>query len=62
MLEGLNIHADPRIMEIVNDTRKFCPKCERLMVERVAGKGPNPGQRFWGCTGYPKCRFTMLWS
>jgi hypothetical protein len=59
MLNGLNIHEDPRVMEFLNDTRKFCPKCERLMVERVAGKGPNPGQRFWGCTGYPKCRFTM---
>jgi restriction system protein len=53
MLEGLNIQEDPQALEILNDTRKFCPKCERLMVERVAGKGPNPGQRFWGCTGYP---------
>jgi len=59
MLSSLNLHEDPRALEILNDTRKFCPKCERLMVERVAEKGPNPGQRFWGCTGYPKCRFTM---
>ena len=59
MLEGLNIQEDPRVREILNDTRKFCPKCERLMVERVAGKGPNPGQRFWACSGFPRCRFTM---
>ncbi len=59
MLSGLNLHVDSRALEILNDTRKFCPKCERLMIERVAEKGPNPGQRFWGCTGYPKCRFTM---
>ena len=59
MLSGLNLHVDSRALEILNDTRKFCPKCERLMIERVAEKGPNPGQRFWGCSGYPKCRFTM---
>jgi hypothetical protein len=59
MLENLNINEDPRVLELVNDPRKYCPKCERLMVERVAEKGPNPGQRFWGCSGYPKCRFTM---
>ena len=51
MLSGLNLHEDPRAVEILNDTRKFCPKCERLMIERVAEKGPNPGQRFWGCSG-----------
>lgn len=59
MLDGLQIQTDSRVLEILNDSRKFCPKCERLMVERVAGKGPNPGQRFWGCSGYPECRFTM---
>jgi Restriction endonuclease/Topoisomerase DNA binding C4 zinc finger len=59
MLDGSNLHQDPRALEILNDIKKYCPKCERLMVERVAGKGPNSGQRFWGCSGYPKCRFTM---
>jgi len=59
MLEGLNIQEDPRVREILNDTRKFCPKCERLLVQRVAEKGPNPGQRFWACSGFPRCRFTM---
>jgi len=58
MIEGLNFQ-DRRILQILNDTTKYCPKCERLMVERVAEKGLNPGSRFWGCTGYPRCRFTM---
>jgi hypothetical protein len=59
MLLGLNLHENPRAQEILNDTRKFCPKCNRIMVKRTAEKGPNPGQHFWGCSGYPKCRFTM---
>jgi len=35
-----------------------CPKCGTELVLRTAQKGPNPGQKFWGCSNYPKCRFT----
>ena len=35
-----------------------CPKCGGEMVLRTAQKGPNPGQKFWGCSNFPKCRFT----
>lgn len=33
-----------------------CPDCKVPMVKRQAKKGPNTGQWFWACTGYPKCR------
>ena len=33
-----------------------CPKCGGAMVQRVARKGANTGNSFWGCTSYPKCR------
>jgi hypothetical protein len=59
MLEAVNFQDDPQVLEILRDTRKFCPKCEREMVLRTAGKGLNAGNQFWGCSGYPKCRFTM---
>ena len=36
----------------------ICPKCGGEMVLRTAQKGPNPGQKFWGCSNFPKCRFT----
>ena len=35
-----------------------CPECGGEMVLRTAQKGPNPGQKFWGCSNFPKCRFT----
>jgi restriction system protein len=35
-----------------------CPKCGGEMVLRTAQKGPNPGLKFWGCSNYPKCRFS----
>ncbi len=28
------------------------------MALRTAKRGPNPGERFWGCTKFPKCRGT----
>lgn len=33
-----------------------CPACNVPMVKRQAQKGPNAGQWFWACSGYPKCR------
>lgn len=47
------------VLALLSDTRKFCPKCEREMILRTAGKGANAGQRFWGCSNYPRCKFTM---
>jgi restriction system protein len=39
-----------------------CPKCGTELVLRTAQKGPNPGQKFWGCSNYPKCRFTKPYT
>jgi ssDNA-binding Zn-finger/Zn-ribbon topoisomerase 1 len=33
-----------------------CPVCSKPMVQREAKKGKNAGNKFWGCTQYPKCR------
>lgn len=35
---------------------RLCPKCGAEMVLRVASRGNNQGQRFWGCSSYPTCR------
>lgn len=40
------------------DTSKKCPKCRAKLVLRVAKKGKNPGNKFWGCSRYPRCRGT----
>jgi restriction system protein len=33
-----------------------CPKCGKRMVWRTAEKGRHLGERFWGCSSYPRCR------
>jgi restriction system protein len=36
-----------------------CPRCGAQMLKRVASKGANAGQAFWGCARFPSCRGTM---
>ena len=33
-----------------------CPDCGKELKVRYGEYGP-----FWGCTGFPKCRFTADW-
>jgi hypothetical protein len=59
MIDDAGARLDPEAMAILKDTRKFCPKCEAEMVLRTATRGFGAGRQFWGCSAYPKCRFTM---
>ena len=35
----------------------ICPRCGGSLVLRVAKKGANAGNSFYGCSNYPKCRY-----
>lgn len=34
-----------------------CPKCGKDMVQRSTRRGSNAGRQFWGCSGFPACRY-----
>ena len=34
-----------------------CPRCGKALVLRTAKKGNSAGKQFYGCSGFPKCRF-----
>ncbi|MBP5167220.1 MAG: NERD domain-containing protein [Oscillospiraceae bacterium] len=36
----------------------ICPVCGGKLVLRTAKKGPNTGNQFYGCSNYPKCKYT----
>ena len=40
---------------VVPEQVPTCPKCHGEMVERVAKRGLNQGQTFFGCSKFPKC-------
>lgn len=35
-----------------------CPICQSAMVKRIAKRGANSGNAFWGCSQYPACKGT----
>lgn len=37
---------------------KTCPKCKNNLVIRIAKKGELKNTKFWGCSTFPKCRYT----
>lgn len=39
-----------------------CPQCGAAMLLRTAKKGTNAGEKFWGCSAYPKCHTTKPYS
>lgn len=59
LIDRTNAWEDSRVREMLYSGRKQCPKCEREMVLRKPKNGTNEWQHFWGCSGYPRCRFTM---
>jgi ribosomal protein L37AE/L43A len=59
---SLKTHIDHarRVKELVAEKKQvnLCPKCGSSLVIRIAKKGPNAGNEFWGCSGFPRCRYT----
>lgn len=37
----------------------ICPKCGSELVLRTARNGANIGKNFYGCSGFPKCRYIL---
>lgn len=35
----------------------ICPRCGAKLVKRTAKKGVNAGNKFWGCSAFPRCRY-----
>lgn len=48
------------VKSIVAEKEKFdgrtCPACQSPMTLRETKKGQNIGNKFWGCSNFPKCR------
>ena len=36
----------------------LCPKCGSQLVQRTAKRGKNAGQKFLGCSNFPRCRYS----
>lgn len=45
--------------EQAEQQEKTCPRCGSALVLRTAKKGENAGNQFYGCSNFPKCRYTQ---
>jgi restriction system protein len=59
LFQSTQTQFDPEVLSLLNETRKLCPKCEHELGLRTAKKGAKLGSQFWGCSNFPRCRFTM---
>jgi len=63
LTNGLKTHREHvrHIQEIVKEKakRNVCPRCGSELLLRVAKQGANRGSEFYGCSSYPKCRYTV---
>ena len=59
LLESTDAQFDPETLAIIRDKRKYCPKCQSVMVVRTTKQGLSAGRQFWGCSTFPRCRFKM---
>jgi restriction system protein len=56
-----DVQTSSRVMMSSNEPDHLtpnCPRCKTPMVLREARRGPNPGEKFWGCPNFPRCRGT----
>jgi len=58
-LEAVEARYDVEILDLLADTSKYCPRCEAEMVLKTLQKGASAGSRFWSCSAYPCCRYTL---
>lgn len=65
LINGKELHLMIRNAQQTNTAPKspssatICPKCGSNMVKRIAKKGRNAGEQFWGCSRFPACRSTV---
>lgn len=60
MIRSVQTRAvQPQSMAVAQvENARRCPRCGRDMVLREAQRGGRAGSKFWGCSGYPSCRYT----
>ncbi|MDX2352931.1 restriction endonuclease [Stutzerimonas xanthomarina] len=55
--QATSVSSDP-LVQPRRAAQPSCPTCQAPMVQRVAKRGRDVGNQFWGCSQFPKCRTT----
>ena len=55
--QRLDKHAEVKL-----EQTDICPRCNKQLQLKIARKGPNAGSKFYGCSGFPDCKFTKSYQ
>ncbi|EGQ9330079.1 restriction endonuclease [Vibrio vulnificus] len=60
MIEQVCNRPTEKTLEVTppKSTTPLCPSCHTPLVMRTAKRGQNKGNQFYGCSSYPRCRYT----
>lgn len=47
------------VKTVIEEKKRKCPKCGSKLVVKAAKKGPNAGNEFLACSGFPRCRYAV---
>lgn len=53
----VEVQQESKEEEETSKVEKLCPRCGQPLVLREAKKGAHVGEKFYGCSSYPKCRY-----
>lgn len=68
-IDHINYVNSIQVAKVISETEKstqdssgvkgVCPRCNNHLILRTANKGVNKGKQFYGCSSFPKCRYTI---
>ncbi|ELV8627068.1 restriction endonuclease [Vibrio cidicii] len=60
MIEQVRNRPAEQAVEVTppKNATPLCPSCHAPLVMRTAKRGQNKGNQFYGCSSYPRCRYT----
>ena len=55
---NLHKHGSQQLPPPLFQNENLCPRCGSALVLRTARQGSHAGTEFYGCSAFPKCRYT----
>jgi HJR/Mrr/RecB family endonuclease len=58
MMDEAVWEKNPEMSKPLEQSRKFCPRCQQAMEMRYSDNTANPGTPTWCCSNFPRCNYT----
>ena len=59
-IENSSLDNMKTVDEVKDEVQNMkCPKCGNELILRTAKRGVNTGNKFYGCSNYPKCKYVQ---